>query len=88
MLNQHIYKVEADTSKTLKEYIHYVLEAQLVKIKNLSHETTMKHICKGTLEAMPFPLPPIDEQRRIVSRLASLIQEGINSGCDSHERRR
>ncbi|MBQ3653648.1 MAG: restriction endonuclease subunit S, partial [Synergistaceae bacterium] len=69
VLNQHIFKVEVIESVTIKSYIGYTLQAQLTKIKNLSHGTTMKHIRKGTFEAVTIPLPPLDEQRRIVQRL-------------------
>ena len=74
VLNQHIFKVEAN-DMTMNGYIRYVLEAQLLKIKNLTHGTTMKHIRKCTLESIPFPLPPIDQQSHIVSYLDNLTHQ-------------
>lgn len=35
---------------------------------------TIKHLVQGSLNAMYFPLPPLEEQKRIVAKIEELIR--------------
>lgn len=53
----------------LPEFLAHWLPTQRSKMLQLAGGTTFKEISKGTLKQMRFPLPPLEEQRRIVDIL-------------------
>ena len=69
ILNQHIFKVDEDESLVTRAFLHYALKTVMSALKVQSHGATMQHVTKPRFEATQFPLPPIDEQRRIVREL-------------------
>lgn len=64
---------EAIVSKRL---LLYLLEWDVEQIK-VAHGTgtTMMHVSKGSMESRAVPVPPLDLQSEIVSRLDSLREE-------------
>ncbi len=42
-------------------------------IENLSNSTTFKEVSKGSLKEFQIPLPPLEEQKRIVEKLDELF---------------
>ena len=59
----------------LQKYFFYVFKSLEVTIKNKGRGTTVNGITFKDLYSLPFPLPPIDEQREIVARLEPLLRE-------------
>lgn len=59
----------------LQKYFFYVFKSLEVTIKNKGRGTTVNGITLKDLYSLPFPLPPIDEQREIVARLEPLLRE-------------
>lgn len=57
VLNQHIFKV-TNTDKLALDYVYYALQSILLKIKKLSHGSTMKHITKQNLYSIDVIYPP------------------------------
>ena len=69
ILNQHIFKVEEDPALINRHYMYYALQVVMNRLKAQAHGATMQHVTKPRFEATPIPLPPPDEQRRIVEDL-------------------
>ncbi|HGP3418890.1 TPA: restriction endonuclease subunit S [Acinetobacter baumannii] len=69
-LNQHIFRVDVKEELVDKHYLRYALNSLIVQIIDQAHGGVgLKHITKGKLEEVQIPLPPLPEQRRIVSIL-------------------
>ena len=70
LLNQHIFNVLIKNEAVYDRYFQYAMNDQLQHIIDQSHGGVgLKHITKGKLEAVQIPLPPLEEQRRIVEIL-------------------
>jgi type I restriction enzyme S subunit len=66
----HIWKVEPDAAQVLRNYLFYFFDwdKELIR-KEQGAGATMIHVSKGSMEARTIPLPPLDEQKRIVAVL-------------------
>ena len=73
-LNQHIFKVVPETELD-SEFVYFALKEAIQELVNSEylHGTTMKHINRKPFLAHPVPLPPLNEQRRIVEKLETLF---------------
>ena len=57
-----------------KKFLEYFLsDERNVLGETKVHGSTMKHITKTNMEHLPFPLPPLTEQKRIVTKLEKLM---------------
>ena len=56
-----------------KEYVYYVLTYLETHFNEKSTGTTFKAIGGDTINCAPFPLPPLEEQKRIVSKIEELL---------------
>lgn len=66
----HIWKMEPNEERILKEYLHKFLLWDTEKIKSEQGvDTTMIHVTKGSMEERELPIPPLPEQKRIVAIL-------------------
>ena len=56
-------------------YFKYCLELYKHNriLENASTGMTIKHLVQGALYSIPFPLPPLDEQNRIVAKIEELL---------------
>ena len=56
-------------------YFKYCLELYKYNriLENASKGMTIKHLVQGALYSIPFPLPPLDEQNRIVAKLEEIL---------------
>ena len=57
----------------LSEYVYFALLAIRDDIKKMGSGTTFKEISGRVFSSVIIPLPPIEEQRRIVSRLDAIL---------------
>lgn len=66
----HIWRVDYDISKIAKQFLFYWFEwdAEGIK-KDQGAGTTMVHVSKKSMNARPISLPPISQQKQIVTIL-------------------
>lgn len=74
VLNQHIFKVVPETRLIDKNFLHYGLRTEIREMIDSEHlhGSTMRHINRGPFLAHSFAIPPLREQRRIVTKIDSL----------------
>lgn len=71
-LNQHIFKVEP-YSFLDKTFMYYALQSMIADFYNQSHGSGMVHITRAKFVQLPFFLPPLNEQKRIVVKIEQLF---------------
>jgi len=77
----HIWKLEFyDPELISKRYMYYFLEEKTAEIKASGHGISMAHMTKGKMEKLVIPLPPVEEQHRIVQRIEELF-----AICDAYK---
>lgn len=75
VLNQHIFKVAIYSSKISKEYLRMAINASLdALIGSARGGVGLKHVTKGQIESLQIPLPPLEEQKRIVAKVDELMR--------------
>ena len=73
-LNQHIFKVIIYCGGIDKQYLKMAINACLeALIGSARGGVGLKHVTKGQIEALQIPLPPLEEQKRIVARVDELM---------------
>lgn len=80
ILNQHIFKVVFDKIEISKKYFYFCILDILEEMSKKTHGSAMKHITKRNFDNIKIPLPPLQEQERIVGILDesfSKIDESI-----------
>jgi type I restriction enzyme S subunit len=80
-LNQHIFRVEVNTELVTKETLYFLLKQAIGELYLKSHGTGMVHVTKPVFESHTVPLPPLNEQHRIVAKLEKLLSK-VNSCGD------
>ncbi|MEA1985768.1 MAG: restriction endonuclease subunit S [Euryarchaeota archaeon] len=73
-LNQHIFKV-VPKSFIHKLYLYYYLDKVTKELYGKAHGSGMVHVTKKKFEATSIVLPPLPEQRAIVSKIEQLFSE-------------
>lgn len=87
ILNQHIFKVDFDYSKTNKFFLLYALNKAVTEVEeNLHGGVGLVHITKGDLEKIEIPLPPLDVQKEIVAEIEGYqkIIDGARAVIDNY----
>jgi len=57
------------------QYLAYILNRFTSEITSLSNSTTFKEVSKSNLKEFKIPLPPLQEQKRIVAKLDALFEK-------------
>ena len=81
IINQALLKLTLDTNKIERQFFKIVFESDFIKqeVAAMSLGSAMKNIGSvKILKKIKFPLPPLDEQRRVVAYIDS-IQERLTS---------
>lgn len=75
MVTPDVMKMSVDSEVALPEYLMHYFNSSLAKslVKKLSFGATRERIDLSLFKNFPVPLPPIDEQTEIVSRVARLF---------------
>ena len=75
ILNQHIFRVHVNSERMLGEFFVYAVNSRLDEMIRLAHGGVgLRHITKRKLEAIELPIPPMNEQRRIVTILDGCME--------------
>jgi len=67
--NQAIAGLVVDSAKIDNKYLYYVLKNKKEYIKSLGRGIAQKNINQSILKKIKIPLPPLTEQKKIVTRL-------------------
>lgn len=66
----HIWKVRPFADQVTRDFLYYFFEWDKERIRDEQGAgATMVHISKQSMEARDIPVPPLDEQKRIVAKL-------------------
>lgn len=71
-LNQHIFKASLDQSKILPQYFLSIEKKLVSLMQGWTHGNTMAHITKDKFESIEIPLPPLEEQQKIINKVKSM----------------
>lgn len=70
ILNQHIFRVLLDDTRTSKGYMLHILNAAVDEVEgNLHGGVGLVHITKGNLEKIKIPVPPLEVQQVLASEI-------------------
>ena len=75
LLNQRVCFIKSNSDKLLNDYMFYFLPDTLRKINEATPSVTVKHLSTKTINIIKIPLPPLQEQYRIVERIESLFSQ-------------
>ncbi len=77
LVNQHIFKVIPEASLINKNLLYHWLKIAIDELQKTEHlhGSTMKHINRGPFMAHKLPIPPENEQTRIVEKLEELLSD-------------
>jgi len=82
----HIWKIIPYENIVTKKFLFRLLDWDIDQIKSEQGTgTTMMHVTKGSMEARQFPLPPLQEQKRIVLKLDTLFEK-IDKSIALHQK--
>ena len=69
LLNQRVCKLTDFSDELLPRFLYYGINKYLKEIEDRTAYTTVKHLSSKTIKSIDFPLPPLEEQQRIVAVL-------------------
>lgn len=75
VLNQHIFILNFDHSMLDIDYLKHALNSTLGSLINKAHGSAgLRHVTRPMFEKTIIPIPPLTEQKRIVERVNTLMQ--------------
>ncbi|PKM18836.1 MAG: restriction endonuclease subunit S [Gammaproteobacteria bacterium HGW-Gammaproteobacteria-15] len=75
LLNQRVCKLSAMEHFYNRKFLAYVLPGYLKAINEHTSAQTVKHLSSKTIQSIPLPLPPYEEQNRISEKLDQVFSE-------------
>jgi len=72
-LNQRVCKISANERRLHPKFLLYGLNGYLKAIEAATSSVTVGHLSSRDILRIPFPIPPLQEQRRIVPKLELLL---------------
>lgn len=73
-LNQHIFRVDFDGAAIDKSFFRFAINQKLNDLIGIAHGGVgLRHVTKGKFEATEISLPPLNEQRRIATKLDTTL---------------
>ncbi|MDB9924079.1 restriction endonuclease subunit S [Planktomarina sp.] len=84
LLNQRVCRLENFDSGLMSRFLFYGINKYLKEIEEVTGYTTVKHLSSKTIKTIEFPLPALEEQKRIVSILDEAF-EGLDRARENAE---
>ncbi|MCH2231660.1 MAG: restriction endonuclease subunit S [Crocinitomicaceae bacterium] len=75
LLNQRVCRIHFDSNHYEKEFLFICIQPYLNAIHSETSAVTVKHLSSRTINDIPFPLPPLPEQRAIVAKIEELFSD-------------
>lgn len=75
LLNQRVCRIHFDSEYYEKEFLFICIQPYLNAIHSETSAVTVKHLSSRTINDIPFPLPPLPEQRAIVAKIEELFSD-------------
>jgi type I restriction enzyme S subunit len=75
LLNQRVCRIHFDSNHYDKEFLFICIQPYLNAIHSETSAVTVKHLSSRTINDIPFPLPPLPEQRAIVAKIEELFSD-------------
>ncbi len=72
-LNQRVCKIIPSEESICRKFVFYGLNGYLMAIQDATSSVTVGHLSSLDILKIPFPLPPLNEQRRIVAKLEDVL---------------
>jgi len=69
LLNQRVCRLVVTSNELDERFLFYILQGYLDAIWKETSATTVKHLSSKSIQEIPIPLPPLDEQHNIVELL-------------------
>lgn len=85
LLNQRVCKLLPKEDRLNKRFMLYHLAGWLDAIWEETSATTVKHLSSKTIQEIPFPVPSIEEQKRIVEVLDDYLSKLDKALAELHE---
>lgn len=75
LLNQRVCRIIPTSKHYSPKFLYLCLQPYLNAINQETSSVTVKHLSSKTINEIPLPLPPLDEQDRIVAKIEELFSE-------------
>ena len=75
LLNQRVCRIQIQNNLFDGRFLFLCLQPYLNAINAETSSVTVKHLSSKTIETIPLPLPPLNEQVRIVAKIEELFSE-------------
>lgn len=72
LLNQRVCRLRGFDKTLESRFLFYGINKYLKDIEDVTGYTTVKHLSSKSILAIEMPVPPLEEQKRIVARLDSM----------------
>ena len=82
LLNQRVCRIRVKSDGYDEKFLLIVLQPYLNAIHAETSSVTVKHLSSRTIGEIPLPLPPTQEQHRIVAKIETLFSE-MDKGIES-----
>ena len=82
LLNQRVCRIIPTTVSFSEKFLFLCLQPYLNAINAETSSVTVKHLSSKTIGEIPLPLPPLNEQHRIVAKIEELFSE-LDKGIES-----
>ena len=69
LLNQRVCRLQDFKNDLIPKFLFHGINKYLKDIEDVTTYTTVKHISSKQIKGITFPIPPLDEQKRIVAKL-------------------
>ena len=82
LLNQRVCRLIPTSKHFSEKYLFLCLQPYLNAINAETSSVTVKHLSSRTIGEIPLPLPPLNEQHRIVAKIEELFSE-LDKGIEN-----